>query len=361
MTEREKWEAGLWYDANYTPELCAEREKAEELYTEFNQTRPSEKAKRAELLRQLLPHMEEHVVILPHLYVDYGYHCFIGAGTYINHGAYLMDCAKITLGRHCFIGPNCGMYTAIHPMLPEERNSGLETTAPITLGDNVWLGGDVTILPGVTIGSNTVIGAGSVVTRIFPPAWWPWATPVRCCGLSPKKTASGIRNNCNNKKRTAEFSTVPLFVVENQVLFFFWLIVQLFPVLLHQICTELEQCKAEQTCRNTSKRSAHPIAIGQAPQHRNRHGRQQRINRIGSHTGRKMAVPQAIPDALCNGVNTSGHKNDPFSDRFICIARQPLNHHCGQQTAPHQAEATLPNFAQSLLLHLIQNIFLAVQ
>lgn len=158
MTEREKWEAGLWYDANYTPALCAEREKAEELYTEFNQTRPSEKAKRAELLRQLLPHMEEHVVILPHLYVDYGYHCFIGAGTYINHGAYLMDCAKITLGRHCFIGP----------MLPEERNSGLETTAPITLGDNVWLGGDVTILPGVTIGSNTVIGAGSVVTKDIP-------------------------------------------------------------------------------------------------------------------------------------------------------------------------------------------------
>lgn len=142
MTEREKWEAGLWYDANYTPELCAEREKAEELYTEFNQTRPSEKAKRAELLRQLLPHMEEHVVILPHLYVDYGY--------------------------HCFIGPNCGMYTAIHPMLPEERNSGLETTAPITLGNNVWLGGDVTILPGVTIGSNTVIGAGSVVTKDIP-------------------------------------------------------------------------------------------------------------------------------------------------------------------------------------------------
>lgn len=61
MTEREKWEAGLWYDANYTPELCAEREKAEELYTEFNQTRPSEKAKRAELLRQLLPHMGKNM------------------------------------------------------------------------------------------------------------------------------------------------------------------------------------------------------------------------------------------------------------------------------------------------------------
>ena len=68
MTEREKWEAGLWYDANYTPELCAEREKAEELYTEFNQTRPSEKAKRAELLRQLLPHMEENRRTTPRLH-----------------------------------------------------------------------------------------------------------------------------------------------------------------------------------------------------------------------------------------------------------------------------------------------------
>ena len=200
MTEREKWEAGLWYDANYTPELCAEREKAEELYTEFNQTRPSEKAKRAELLRQLLPHMEEHVVILPHLYVDYGYHCFIGAGTYINHGAYLMDCAKITLGRHCFIGPNCGMYTAIHPMLPEERNSGLETTAPITLGDNVWLGGDVTILPGVTIGSNTVIGAGSVVTKDIPSGVVAVGNPCKVLRPITEKTASGIRNKLQQQK-----------------------------------------------------------------------------------------------------------------------------------------------------------------
>ena len=95
--------------------------------------------------------------------------------------------------------------------------------------------------------------------------------------------------------------------------------------------------------------------------HRNRHSRQQRTNRIGSHTGRKMAVPQAIPDALYTGVNTSGHKNDPFSDRFTCIARQQLNHHCGQQTAPHQPEATPLNFGHGLLLHLIQNIFLAVQ
>lgn len=168
MTEREKWEAGQWYDANFAPEICGEREKAEELYTEFNQTRPSEKAKRAGLLHRLLPHMEENVTILPHFDTDYGYNCFIGAGSYINHGAYLMDCARITIGKHCFIGPNCGMYTAIHPLLPEERNSGLEQCRPITLGDNVWLGGDVTILPGVTIGEGAVIGAGSVVTKDIP-------------------------------------------------------------------------------------------------------------------------------------------------------------------------------------------------
>ena len=83
MTEREKWEAGQWYDANFDPEICGEREKAEELYTEFNQTRPSEKAKRAGLLHRLLPHMEENVTILPHFDTDYGYNCFIGAGSVV--------------------------------------------------------------------------------------------------------------------------------------------------------------------------------------------------------------------------------------------------------------------------------------
>lgn len=80
MTEREKWEAGLWYDANFDEELRIEREKAEERYTEFNQTRPSQKEKRAELLHKLLPGMAEDVVILPHFYTDYGYNCVIGAG-----------------------------------------------------------------------------------------------------------------------------------------------------------------------------------------------------------------------------------------------------------------------------------------
>ena len=127
MTEREKWEAGLWYDANFDEELRIEREKAEERYTEFNQTRPSQKEKRAELLHKLLPGMAEDVVILPHFYTDYGYNCVIGAGSYLNHGAYLMDCAKITIGQHCFIGPGCGMYTAIFSF----ADCGLEYRHPV--------------------------------------------------------------------------------------------------------------------------------------------------------------------------------------------------------------------------------------
>lgn len=168
MTEREKMLKGMWYDANYDEGLLEERLQAEELYFAYNQTGPRETERKEQLLQALFPNMEKEVVILSPIYTDYGYNCRIGEATFINHGAYLMDAGKITIGSHCFIGPNCGMYTAIHAMLPEERNRGIERAKPIVLGDNVWLGGNVIILPGVTIGSNTVIGAGSVVTKDIP-------------------------------------------------------------------------------------------------------------------------------------------------------------------------------------------------
>lgn len=126
------------------------------------------KKRRYEILRKLIPELGEDCVILSPFVTDYGYYCRIGQGTFINHNAYLMDGGGITIGHHCFIGPNCGMYTAVHPLLAEERNEGLELALPITIGDNCWIGGDVTILPGVTIGSNTVIGAKSVVTKDIP-------------------------------------------------------------------------------------------------------------------------------------------------------------------------------------------------
>lgn len=168
MTESEKMQAGLWYDANYDQELMHQRLAAEELCFEFNSTRPSDIQRKNATLKKLIPDLGERCVILSPFTTDYGCYCHIGDDTFINHNAYLMDCADITIGSHCFIGPNCGLYTAIHPILPEDRNQGLEKARPIIIGNNCWLGGDVTVLPGVTIGENSVIGSGSVVTRDIP-------------------------------------------------------------------------------------------------------------------------------------------------------------------------------------------------
>lgn len=179
MTEQEKMEQGLWHDANYNPELLALRDKAEELCFQLNQTSPSDRITREQILCELLPHRGKDTVILSPFYADYGFHCRIGDATFLNHGVYLMDGAPITIGAHCFIGPNCGIYTASHPLTAEQRNQGLERALPITIGDNVWIGGNVTILPGVTIGSACVIGAGSVVTHDIPAGMIAVGNPCR--------------------------------------------------------------------------------------------------------------------------------------------------------------------------------------
>ena len=168
MTESEKMKSGLWYDANFDDELVQQRLIAEDLCFELNNTRPSKVEDRNAILNQLIPNLGNNCTILSPFITDYGCYCSIGHDTFINHNAYLMDGGGITIGHHCFIGPNCGMYTAIHPMLAEERNQGLEKALPIVIGDNCWIGADVTILPGVTIGSNTIIGAKSVVTKDIP-------------------------------------------------------------------------------------------------------------------------------------------------------------------------------------------------
>ena len=168
MTECEKMKKGFWYDANNDAELLELRENAEELCYSFNQTSPKMTEKKEKIMNAILPNRGKNTTILSPFYTDYGYNCFIGDNTFINHNAYLMDGAQIKIGSYCFIGPNCGMYTAVHPLIAEERNKGLEKAKPIIIGDNVWIGGDVTILPGVKIGANTVIGAKSVVTKDIP-------------------------------------------------------------------------------------------------------------------------------------------------------------------------------------------------
>lgn len=179
MTEREKLEAGLWYDANYDEELCRMRTEASDLAFSFNMARPGDADRRTEILQTLLGHLGQEVEILSPLQVDYGSNISIGDWSFINHGAYLMDCAPITIGSHVFIGPNLGAYTAQHPLVADERNRGLERALPITIEDDVWIGGDVKIMPGVTIGRGCVIGAGSLVTKDIPEGMLAMGTPCR--------------------------------------------------------------------------------------------------------------------------------------------------------------------------------------
>lgn len=164
MTEKEKMLKGLAYDAADS-ELFNERIQAKELCFQYNALAPSKIGERKEIIKKLFGKTKENFHIEPNFYCDYGYNIEIGENFYINHNCVMLDCNKITFGDNVFIGPNCGFYCAAHPLDSKTRNTGLESALPITIGDNVWLGGNVTILPGVTIGSDTVIGAGSVVTH----------------------------------------------------------------------------------------------------------------------------------------------------------------------------------------------------
>ncbi|RXM51023.1 MULTISPECIES: sugar O-acetyltransferase [unclassified Chryseobacterium] len=168
MTEKEKCRAGLLYDANYDPELTQERIACKDLCLEYNGLKNSDKEGRDQLLKRILGSTKENLCIEPSFWCDYGYNIEVGENFYSNHNLVILDCAKVRFGDNVFIGPNCSFYTAGHPLDVKQRNAGLEYAHPITVGDNVWLGGNVVVLPGVTIGNNSVIGAGSVVTKDIP-------------------------------------------------------------------------------------------------------------------------------------------------------------------------------------------------
>lgn len=167
-TEKQKMQAGVLYDANHDTELLQERADAKDACFEFNQTRPSENAKQTEILRRLLGKTPQQFYITQPFWCDYGYNIELGENFYANHNLVILDGAKVTFGDNVFIAPDCGFYTAGHPIDTERRNQGLEYAHPITVGDNVWFGGGVKVMPGVTIGSNVVIAAGSVVTKDIP-------------------------------------------------------------------------------------------------------------------------------------------------------------------------------------------------
>ena len=165
MTEKEKRARGELYDANYDKELLKEMEKTRELCYEYNNLRPTEIEKKNELIKKILGKTGKNIRIEPNFYCDYGYNIFVGDNFYMNYNCVILDGAKVEFGDNVFIGPNCGFYTAGHPIEIDLRNKGLEYAKPIKVGNNVWLGGNVVVLPGVTIGNNVTIGAGSVVTK----------------------------------------------------------------------------------------------------------------------------------------------------------------------------------------------------
>jgi len=168
MTEKEKMLAGETYSA-VDPQLLEELTEVKEIIHDYNLLSPSEIQKGKEILRGLLGHIadDEFLIVQP-FYCDYGKQISVGKRFFANFNFTVLDEARVTIGDDCFIGPNVSIYTACHSTDPMERNSRREWAEPVTIGNNVWIGGSVTILPGVKIGDNVTIGAGSVVTKDIP-------------------------------------------------------------------------------------------------------------------------------------------------------------------------------------------------
>ena len=156
-----------WYDAN-DKDLKDLRLKAKDLCFEYNLIKPSNRKEREQLIKKIFAKTGENILVESSFQCDYGYNIFVGENFYMNHNGVILDAAKVEFGDNVFIAPNCGFYTAGHPIDVEQRNKGLEYAKPIKVGDNVWIGGNVVVLPGVTIGNNCVIGAGSIVVKNIP-------------------------------------------------------------------------------------------------------------------------------------------------------------------------------------------------
>ena len=149
-------------------QLVEDRRQARIVFGKYNTTHPDEVEQRIELLQELFGQKSENLYIEPPFYCDYGYNLQLGKNVYMNFNCCILDVSIVKIGDNTMFGPNVQIYTATHPLEYKARNSGVEYAKPITIGNNVWVGGNATICPGVTIGNNVVIGAGSVVTKSFP-------------------------------------------------------------------------------------------------------------------------------------------------------------------------------------------------
>ena len=167
MNEKTKMLNGEMYNP-VDKTLINERVKCKLLCQKYNNLDYDEFEERKTLIKQILGKVRNKYFIEQPFICDYGYNIEIGENFYSNHNLTILDCAKVIFGDNVFLGPNCGFYTAEHPLDAETRNKGFEYAKPIKIGNNVWIGGSVTILSGVTIGNNVVIGAGAIVTKDVP-------------------------------------------------------------------------------------------------------------------------------------------------------------------------------------------------
>jgi maltose O-acetyltransferase len=161
------------------PELVAAHRRARLLVERFNATSVVDERERRSLLERLLARVGDDTVVKPPFQCDYGFTISIGARTFVNYGAILLDCAPVTIGDEVQIGTGVQLLTATHPLDAELRRGYWESAAPITIGDGVWLASGAIVCPGVTIGAETVVGAGSVVTRDLPPGVLAVGNPCR--------------------------------------------------------------------------------------------------------------------------------------------------------------------------------------
>lgn len=168
MKEWEKGQKGYLYDANFDQEIVEARHKCADLCYAFNQCKPSDVARQEELLHEIIGHIAGELVVTAPFYCDYGTNITVGDNFYVNHNCVILDGAPVTIGDNVFIAPNCVISTAGHALDAKQRAAGLEIAHPITIGNDVWLGANVSVLPGVTIGDNVIIGAGSVVNKDIP-------------------------------------------------------------------------------------------------------------------------------------------------------------------------------------------------
>jgi galactoside O-acetyltransferase/maltose O-acetyltransferase len=167
MNQKERMLAGLPYKA-WLDGLSEERMENKKKIYEFNHCNPEEKEKSDELIRGILGRTGKNINVEAPFHCDYGKNIEVGENFFANYNCTILDVGKVVIGDNAQFAPNVAIYTAGHPIHPESRNTGYEYGISITIGNNVWLGGNVVINPGVHIGNNVVIGAGSVVTKDIP-------------------------------------------------------------------------------------------------------------------------------------------------------------------------------------------------